>query len=228
MEFDVDSLMTTKALTDLLVLALMPCENFSSVCKNFCIWNPTVGHIPRGFIGATKQISDVKLILVTAEPGDPGDNEIYSGTAENMLEEHIKFAHAAFNEGNLRRNGRAAPYRINLQKILDLCWPNKTREEQLQLTWITNTVKCSAQVSGGQIPSEIEHTCIEKYLKQEISLLEKAFIVALGGKAALRMKRCGIMVDSVAQHPSARPNTDPLSSWQISAAAFHNWIALNA
>jgi hypothetical protein len=38
-------------------------------------WNPKAGHVPRGFCGAISTPDDVKLVLITAEPGDPHAEE---------------------------------------------------------------------------------------------------------------------------------------------------------
>ena len=71
--------MPCQELLDILAPALSPCKNFGGVCRGIAVWDPLSGHIPRGFGGANGRARSVKLILVTAEPGPPGDGEIYSG-----------------------------------------------------------------------------------------------------------------------------------------------------
>jgi hypothetical protein len=39
-------------------------------------WLPGTGHVPRGFFGATGEVSEVELVLVTPEPGDPHGEEL--------------------------------------------------------------------------------------------------------------------------------------------------------
>ena len=50
--------------------AYAPCAHFTGACRTLR-WDPGRGHIPRGFLGATGRLEDVKLVLVFAEPGDP-------------------------------------------------------------------------------------------------------------------------------------------------------------
>ena len=54
-------------------------------------WQPESGHVPRGFCGETGKPSDVRLVLMVAEPGDSQTNEIYpvvaalGGKAHNRM-----------------------------------------------------------------------------------------------------------------------------------------------
>ena len=34
-------------------------------------WKPAIGHVPRGFLGATGELAEVELVMVLAEPGEP-------------------------------------------------------------------------------------------------------------------------------------------------------------
>jgi hypothetical protein len=214
-------------LLDVLTPALAPCKNFSGVCRGITVWDPPSGHIPRGFGGANGRAHSVKLILVTAEPGPPGDGEIYSGSPSRMLDEHIRFFERVFRDNALRRRGRAAPFHSGLRTILDLCWPEMNREDQLALTWFTNAVKCSAATSGGRIPRNMEEICASSYLKREVEALPNAYVLALGGKASSRLAGSGIRLDGLAQHPSARPNTNPSASWEVAARQFRRWLVTN-
>lgn len=155
---------------------------------------------------------DVRLILVTAEPGDPADGDSYSGSPVEMLSSSVKSFYKYMEADSLRRNGRGSPFHRNLKDILDLCWPGLSLREQLHVTWYTNAVLCSALVSGGKVPKIIEDTCVTTYLAKQLDLLPQAFILALGGKAERRLKRNGIRVNYCAQHPSARLNTKPRES----------------
>lgn len=64
-------------LTDILILAYEPCGGLDSRCKGLMQWNPSNGHIPRGFCGARGITSNIELVLVMAEPGNPDDSENY-------------------------------------------------------------------------------------------------------------------------------------------------------
>ena len=143
-----------------------------------------------------------------------------------MLSEHIKFFEELLDEDGLRRSGRPAPFHSKLKTILDLCWPGKSLEEQLRLTWITNSVKCSA-ASRGEIRREIEEKCVSSYVKREIEALPNAYVLALGGKAGKRLRAADVRVNGDAQHPSARPNTNPRASWEEAAKQFRAWCDSN-
>ena len=66
-----------KEMLEVLAPAYTPCRHFSGQCKSMR-WNPSNGHVPRGFCGADGDLSEIELILVTAEPGDPLAHEDYS------------------------------------------------------------------------------------------------------------------------------------------------------
>lgn len=216
--------MTSAALRTILEPAYGPCIHFNGVCRAVCIWKPEKGHIPRGFGGASGQADLVRLVLVTAEPGDPADDEQYQGSATMMLTAALE-NRKRYLVGGLRRNGRAEPYHEGLRRILKLCWSDlDSLETQLARTWITNSVKCSALKSGGQIPSEVERVCVETYLQSELSLFRRAFVLALGGKAKNRLERYGIRVDAIAQHPSARRRTNAELTWKSAAQEFQEWL----
>jgi hypothetical protein len=141
-----------------------------------------------------------------------------------MLLHSIKFLEDFLAEDNLRRDGRAAPFHRNLKTILQLCWPRYSLDMRLERTWITSSVLCSARQSGGKIPAEIERICVDTYLRREIDLFPKAFVLALGAKAKRRLDRGGVRVEATAQHPSARPSTKPRKSWEAAAKTFHEWL----
>ena len=215
--------MPAEAIENILSQAMAPCRHFEGACKDHCTWAPMSGHIPRGFAGATGALSEIKLIAVTAEPGDPADDETYSCPPDEFVGRHAaKFIE--FLEGNsLRRNGRAAPFHRNLRTILNLFWPGQSLEQQLRSTWIVDAVLCSAKVSGGSFPTTVEATCVNTYLKPTIDLLPNAFVLTLGGKARARLTRNGVRIDGCAQHPSARATTRRGDSWQRASDAFHAW-----
>src|SRR5437763_10943031 len=65
-------------LANILLPAYGPCPEFATACKEMR-WNPDAGHVPRGFLGACGELSEVELLLVFAEPGDPHVGERHSG-----------------------------------------------------------------------------------------------------------------------------------------------------
>jgi hypothetical protein len=191
-------------------------------------WSPEIGHIPRGFGGARGEINDIKLVIVNAEPGDPADGEAYDGSPNDMLMKSISIFENLLENKTLRRNGRIyGRFHENLAFVLNSCFPGKSLDNQLRLTWITPAVKCSAMKSGGPIPQAIETTCASLYLKREIDFFPGAYVLALGNKARDRLLRARIRVNGFAQHPSARPNTGPRETWESAGAEFRAWFQLN-
>lgn len=154
------------------------CKNFSGPCRGMR-WDPKAGHIPRGYCGATGTASDVKLVLVVAEPGDPqpGDHE--------TMDEALQRTVWAFREG-------PGLFHRNARKLLGYCWPGLGFDQQLRRVWITESVLCSAAVTTGPVPREVEQACGEDYLAPQLALFPRALVVALGGKAHQRLKRLGI------------------------------------
>lgn len=212
-------------LSTILEPAYQPCVHLiSGVCKDTCAWQPDRGLVPRGFGGAIAAADMVRLVLVTSEPGDPGDDERYEGSAGDMMLQAMDYRVKYLNRGGLRRNGRGEPFTQNLLAILDLCWPELHIDRQLERTWLTNAVKCSAPESGGSFRRAIEKVCVETYLKRELALFPHAFVIALGDKARERLQRSGIRYDITAKHPSARPISNPKDGWRTAALAFRRWL----
>jgi len=154
------------------------CRHFSGACRGMR-WDPKAGHIPRGYCGATGTVSEVKLVLVVAEPGDPqpGDHE--------TMDEALQRTVWAFREG-------PGLFHRNARKLLGYCWPDLGFDQQLRRVWITESVLCSAEVTTGPVPREVERACGEDYLLPQLMLFPRAIVVALGGKAHQRLKRLGI------------------------------------
>jgi len=172
--------------------SLEPCAEFDGACRGETRWAPERGHIPRGWIGATGSLAEVRLVLVTAEPGDPADGEGSAGAKpDEALRSHHDFAYAALEADNLRRGGRAVPFQRNLRLLIDYCWPGLAFREQMRSTWILPTVLCSASVSGAPMPRLVEQACGVRYLFPQMRLLNSAFVIALGGKAKERLQRAG-------------------------------------
>ena len=180
-------------------------------------WQPEVGHIPRGLCGATSAPSDVRLVLVVAEPGDPHVNEIYhpNSLPEEMFETVCQYAYASFGTGRDQ-------FHRNIRAILDDCWPSMSFHEQLRRTWITESVLCSASVECGAVPSAVVRNCVERYLDRELALFPNAVVASLGGKARNRMKalqRRYIRAGSVA--PPGCNQRKVREPWKAIVAAVH-------
>ena len=155
-----------------------PCSNFSGICRSMR-WDPRNGHIPRGFLGATGKLSEVEMVLVFAEPGNPqpGDHQ--------TMAEALNHAYRSFKSGK-------GVFHQKARQFFNLCWPGLSFDHQMKKVWLTESVLCSAERSTGSVPVEIERDCGVRYLQKQIALFPNALIVALGGKAQKRLCRIGV------------------------------------
>lgn len=154
--------------------AYKPCSEFTGACKDMR-WDPQKGHVPRGFAGACGELSEVELVLVFAEPGDP-----------NLLEHH-KDLQSAYEYATCCLFLGRGQFHLNVRKILDLCWRKLPLEEQLRKVWLTDSVLCSAKRAGASVPKEVSDACGNRYLLDQLSLFPNALIVAVGKKAEERI-----------------------------------------
>ena len=63
-------------------------------------WSPECGHIPRGFLGATGTLEDVRVVMVLAEPGDPQHFEQYDSSLDpkGMLKSAVRFVYGCYEK----------------------------------------------------------------------------------------------------------------------------------
>jgi hypothetical protein len=175
-------------------------------------WDPEAGHVPRGFYGAIGHEGEVELILVVAEPGDPHPGEAHTG-----LSSAYEYA------GKVLRAGQDQ-FHTNLKKIFDLCWPNEPIEQQLRRVWLTESVLCSAETEGANVPMRSCKACVQRYLLPQLKIFPKALVVACGGKARQRLKAVGfhdfLAVWAVAPPGGNRPQAR--ESWKQIPEALAN------
>lgn len=167
------------ALASVLEPAYRPCSCFKTCCREMR-WNPKAGHVPRGFLGACGRLTDVELVLVFAEPGDPHAGERHSG-----LKSAYEYATVAFHTG-------MDQFHRNVRHILDLCYPGISFEEQMRKVWLTESVLCSAKKECGPVSKDAALACGNHYLLPQLSLLRRAMVVALGRKAQRRLCALGV------------------------------------
>ena len=165
-------------LAEILGPAYDPCPEFGRACTEMR-WHPEAGHVPRGFYGAIGGLSEVELILVVAEPGDPHHGET-----------HIDMYSAYNYAGEVLRAGRDKFHR-NLKEIFDLCWPHELIEQQLRKVWLTELVLCSAKKEGALVPKSSCLACGLRHLLPQLHLFPCALVVACGDKAQRRLKALG-------------------------------------
>jgi hypothetical protein len=180
-------------------------------------YDPARGLFPRGFAGATGRLDEIDLVLVVAEPGEPSATSVRS--PEGQPEDVIEFM--AWAVGGAFRDRDSAFHR-NVRYLLDCCWGETTFDECMRRTWITEGVLCSAARTAGPVAKSVVRECVSRYLAPQLALLPNAFVIALGGKAASRIRLAGRAPDAKAfaaglpgaNSKRARP------SWRDAGAAF--------
>jgi hypothetical protein len=158
--------------------AYRPCTAFSGPCREMR-WDPSAGHVPRGFVGAAGSLAEIELVLVVAEPGDPHEGESHEGLATAY-----EYAVGALEARKERFHG-------NIRNILDACWRGLPFEQQLAKVWVTESVLCSAKREGARVTSAAATECGRRYLSAQLKLLAHALAVALGAKAEERLRAIG-------------------------------------
>ena len=205
-----------------LLLEAYPCTHFcpcgrksmnleSKVISDSClqaIWNPKVGHIPRGFLGATGKAKDVKVIMVFAEPGKPHDNEEYGTSVDpnSLMESCIKHTY------NSMKNGKDQ-FHKNVRWFLNEILPESREifDEQLRYVWMTESRLCSIKKETGDGPRRI---CANLFLKRQIELMPNAQIIGFGkNKAQKGLNYIGVdfiparaLAPPGANHKPAKPS----------------------
>ena len=160
-----------------------PCPEFSGSCAREMHWNPSVGHVPRGFAGATGGTDEVELVLVVAEPGEPDP------ARDNFEGDHLDLVYRDTMKS--LEVGRDQFHR-NVQFILNRCWPSLSFAEQMRKVWFTESVLCSAQQSAGPVSPSASNACGRRYLLAQLAYFPQALVVALGTKAKNRLERVGV------------------------------------
>ena len=190
-------------LFNVLIDAYRPCCQMTT-CKQ-AVWSPERGHIPRGFLGATKNLSDVKVVMVFSEPGHPHSGEEYDPTQppERLLKSGLQHVHRSF------RCGRDLFHR-NVRWFLSQLFPNLDFDEQLEHAWLTEGRLCSIKEETGTAK---DPRCAKHYLAQQLKMLPKATVVGFGGKAQYYLRHAGVEHEKAyalsppgANHKPARPS----------------------
>jgi len=195
------------AVLRVLAPAYAPCAAFRDGCLSMR-WAPERGHVPRGFCGATGATEDVRLVLVCAEPGDPHESESHSKSSP--FESVCEYAYHCFRDGK-------DLFHRNVRTILDMCFPGRPFEAQLELTWVTDSVLCSARVECGGVPTSVSRECRARFLQPQLALFPNAVVAALGSKARTRLRGVPGVISAVAAAPPGCNRGDAKASWQAIA-----------
>ena len=183
--------------------AYAPCQFFGR-CKE-AIWAPASGYIPRGYLGATKSLADVELVMVFSEPGSPHPSERYDVLCggDSLMDACNEHAYQSFRDGT-------DLFHRNVRWFLSQLYPQSTFDEQLQKVWLTEGRLCSIT---NEIASTTDRTCSQYYLWRQLALLPQATVVAFGGKARRYLGGLGVeyvsayaMAPPGANHQPARPS----------------------
>lgn len=124
--------------------AYRPCMGFGTCAE--ALWRPEAGHVPRGFLGATGALDEVRAVLVFAEPGGvhPGDHYPPDQAPDRFL------AQAVAETGRIIAAGTDLFHR-NVRAFLDMILPGMAFDDQLRHVWLTEGRLCSvAQEIGGR------------------------------------------------------------------------------
>lgn len=192
-------------LSSVLRQAYLPCSNFG-ICSQ-AHWAPELGHIPRGFLGATGALEDVELVMVFAEPGHPHPDEVYDPTdsPDTLLENGMHHAYESFANGT-------DLFHRNVRWFMEQLYPDLTFDEQLRHVWLTDGRLCSIDNEIGRVNGRI---CAERYLRAELEMLPNATVVAFGGKADDYVRRLKVEhVKAYALAPPGANHTPARPSWE--------------
>ena len=218
-------------LIEILQSAYLPCKFLDGKCSETCNWNQEIGLVPSGFGGATGSLSDVKLIIVCTEPISLVDPVDFNGNSIDMVKNTMKTFEEAMDNGKvIQKKCKFPGFYKNLQTILNYFWKESDTENILRQTWITNSVLCPISRkrmdrSRMQHSKIVEDTCIKNYLKPQLELFNKPFILALGKKSRDRMNQNGINFHAEAYHPNCREtDISKKKSWQNAASKFHEYL----
>ena len=202
---------TNPTLATLLLPAYSPCAGFAGSCASMR-WAPDRGHVPRGYCGATGDLGDVRLVLVVAEPGDPHVGESHPAeTPTGVVDSTSSYAYRCFRDGKDQ-------FHRNVRRILDMCFPGMSFDEQMRVTWITESVLCSAGAEGGSVPGPVTMECRRRYLEPQLRALPNAVVVALGSKAAKRLKGVSRVFTAFAAAPPGCNFAGAVESWRTVAS----------
>lgn len=192
-------------LQKVLLPAYAPCAGFGS-CPE-AVWNPAIGHVPRGFLGACGALTEVRAIMVFAEPGGVYPTDHYD---ETLSPQHL-LAATVVETGRIMATSQDQFHR-NVRWFIDQILPGQDFATQLRGVWLTEGRLCSVlQEIGGRK----DRSCANRYLARQIALMPQAVVIGFGNKAqaylsALKIDHCAAraLAPPGANHRPARPSWD--------------------
>jgi len=187
---------TNQELKDLMLRAYLPCPNIN-ICSE-AKWKPSEGHIPRGILGATAELEDVKLVMVFAEPGHPHAIESYDAdlSAIDLMDSAMSYIYKSYSEGT-------DLFHRNVRGFMSEVFPQLSFDEQLRHIWLTEGRLCSVDIEAGGLR---DRTCASKYLLAQINKFPNATVVAFGGKAQQYLR--GLGTDAIGAYALSPPGAN--------------------
>ena len=190
------------------------------MCGGCAKWDPSTGHVPRGFVGALDRLEDVRVVLLLGEPGPPYSREQY-GDGADLLEETCQHTFACLDRPDDQMHK-------NLRYVLDQIFPGFILRDQLRSAWITETYLCSPPTALASVDASCERECADRYLGKQLQLFRHLPVIALGGKAQSRVKRTRVEVPNLINAWSVSPpganRPKARESWTKAADEVRTWM----
>jgi hypothetical protein len=183
-----------------------PCAGFTDSCSELT-WAPARGHVPRGYGGATGTPGDVRLVLVMSQPDPPPSDQTFDA---DMAPQDL--INAICRSTYLGLAAERNQFYRNTRFLLSCCFPGVSLQEQLRLTWITQSVLCSAN-DGDEIPASASLECRNRFLARQLELFASATVVALGHSAAKRLAGHPNLLQATYPGPPACNHRSARESW---------------
>lgn len=148
-------------------------------CKYFGIcaeakYEPENGHVPRGYLGATGALEEVKVVIMLKEPGHPHSIEQHIGSnPEDVLFSTIEYSYGCYDS-------RKDQLHKNVRDFIDALFPELTFDEQLKKVWITQSRLCSIDDEIGNIAISERRRCLQYNIVEQIKLLPNSEVVISG------------------------------------------------
>ena len=201
-----------------ILLQAYGCRHFGT-CPE-AVYEPDKGLVPRGFLGATGSLQDVRIVFVFAEPGHPHarTSSPKSAKAEDIFADQIQQTFASFD-------GKKDRFHHHARWCLDQIWPGMPFEDQLRHVWMTEGRLCSIAKEIGPFVDKI---CAPTHLARQLDLLPHASVIAFGGKAHRRVKLAlktrlnrspaNVIKAWALSPPAANRRTLATASWSLAIA----------
>jgi uracil-DNA glycosylase len=115
-----------------------------------------------------------------------------------------------------------------MRQLLELCWAELTFDQQMERTWITDSVLCSAPVESGNVWRPAWRECRDRFLAPQLRRFPHAFVIALGRKAKERI--AGVIGSREWDHcssvaPPEGNRHEAKKSWVRVSKAFHHFLS---